>query len=91
MFPGTHDFTWDAGHIIFLGAFYMVVLVIAGTVGTAVYRAIRDFRQHKQGAIQWHAEFEDLPLSARRCRHELNGEVKAEATEKKSVPPSSAA
>jgi hypothetical protein len=76
MFPWTHDFTWDAGHVIFLGVFYSVVLVIAGTLATAAFRAIRDFRQNRQGAIQWHAEFEDLPLSARRCRHELNGEVK---------------
>lgn len=76
MFPWMHDFTWDAGHVIFLGAFYLVVLIIAGTVTTAVVRSIRDFRQNRQGSIQWHAEFEDLPLSARRCRHELNGEVK---------------
>jgi glycine cleavage system H protein len=77
MFPWSPDFTFDAGHVVFLGAFYLVVLVIAGSVATAAFRAGRDFRQHRQEAIRWHADFEDLPVSARRCRHDLTGEVRS--------------
>ena len=77
MFPWSHDFTFDAGHLVFLGAFYLVLLVIAVSVALAAYRTVRDVRQRRQQAIQWHADFEDLPVSARRCRHELTGEVKS--------------
>jgi len=77
MFPWSPDFTFDVGHVIFLGAFYLVVLVIGGSVAMAAFRAIRDFRQQRQEAIRWHGDFEDLPVSARRCRHELTGEVRS--------------
>ena len=77
MLPWSPDFRLDAGHVIFLGAFYSVVLVILSTLSVAMWRAIRDFRLQRQVAIQWHADFEDLPASARRCRHELTGEVKS--------------
>src|SRR5689334_12190180 len=41
MFPGVDGFHWTAGHLIFLGVFFSVVIVIAGTVLTASIRAGR--------------------------------------------------
>lgn len=76
MLPWSPDFSWSAGNVIFLGAFYMAVLVISGTLLVAALRALRDLRGPRAEAILWHADFEDLPASARRCRHELTGEAK---------------
>jgi glycine cleavage system H lipoate-binding protein len=75
MFPGIYEFSWDAGHVIFLGIFYTVLVVVFGTVGIAGIRALRDLRHRRVEAVRWHADFEDLPASARRCRHELSGEI----------------
>lgn len=76
MFPWVYEFRWTAGHIVFLGLFFGVVLVIAATVAAAGIRSFRDFRKRKSDAIAWHADFEDLPPQVRVCRHELTGEVK---------------
>jgi glycine cleavage system H lipoate-binding protein len=75
MFPGVSGFKWDAGHVIFLGAFYAVVMVILATLIRALSRTRRDFRLAKAAAIQWREDFHDLAPRDRRCRHELNGEV----------------
>lgn len=75
MFPGIYEFTWDAGHIIFLGAFYSVLTIVVSTLVIATIRAISDARHHHVDHIRWHAEFDDLPASARACRHELIGQV----------------
>ncbi len=75
MFPGIHDFAWDAGHIIFLGIFYSVLVVVAATMLIAVRRAFQSFRARRADALRWHADFADLPATARRCRHELAGEI----------------
>ena len=75
MFPGIYEFTWDAGHIIFLGAFYAVLTIVLSTMAVASMRAVRSSRSRHAEAARWHADFEDLPESARRCRHEIAGEV----------------
>ena len=75
MFPGIYDFRWDAGHIIFLGIFYSVLVIVLTTMAIAFQRALRSFRTQRVEAIRWHADFDDLPSSMRRCRHELNGEI----------------
>lgn len=75
MFPGIYDFKWDAGHIVFLGIFYSVLAVVLTTMTIAFARAIRSFRERRVEALRWHADFDDLPASARRCRHELTGEL----------------
>ena len=77
MFPWSQDFTWDAGNVVFLGAFYVAVLVIAGTLLLALRRTLRGLSGKRAGAILWHADFEELPASARRCRHELTGEIRS--------------
>jgi hypothetical protein len=75
VFPWIYEFRWSAGHLIFLGVFYTVATVIVTGVLAAVWKAYRTFRDQKQEHVQWTAEFEDLPLAARACRHELAGEV----------------
>ncbi len=77
MLPGIYDFHWDAGHIIFLGIFYTVLMIVASTIVIALRRAIRDFRgKHTEAArVQWLEEFEELPDEWRRCRHEMTGET----------------
>lgn len=76
MFPFVYGFTWDTGNIIFLGLFFSVVVVIGTTVGIALRRSLNDFKLHKQEAIRWESDFHDLPVAARKCRHEFTGEFK---------------
>lgn len=75
MFPGVDGFAWDAGHIIFLGAFFAVLAVIAATLVRTAMRAVRDDKPARAEAIRWHEDFSELPAGERRCRHELAGEI----------------
>jgi hypothetical protein len=63
--------------MIFLGTFFTVVLVIVATLSLAVVRAYTAFLKRHHETIQWEAEFEDLPIAARVCRHQITGEVTA--------------
>jgi glycine cleavage system H lipoate-binding protein len=81
MLPGVDGFSWSAGNLIFLGVFYTVALIIAATTTYAVIRAILDFKLQKAEVIRWEADFEDLPVLARACRHELTREVKRRTCE----------
>jgi len=62
------------GHLIFLGIFYTVILVIAGTLSLPLYRAWQHFRMRRAEAVCWKASFRDLPARERVCRHEFTGE-----------------
>ncbi|MGA7613682.1 MAG: hypothetical protein WBX15_00750, partial [Thermoanaerobaculia bacterium] len=75
MFPGIYEFNWDAPHIIFLGVFYLVLVIVFSTLFISLFRSIRDLRQGRVDAIRWHTDFEDLPAAARKCRHEIVGDV----------------
>lgn len=75
MFPGVDGFHWTAGHIIFLCLFFAVVVTIVVTVSAAVLRSAGDFRSHRASDLCWHADFAELPVADRRCRHELAGRV----------------
>jgi len=46
MFPGIDGFHWTAGHIIFLGLFFAVVVTLLMTIASALWRTSRDFRNH---------------------------------------------
>lgn len=76
MFPGVYGFMWDAGNLVFLGIFFTVAAVIAGTVALAAIRAYKDHKLKKHESIRWMEDFHDLPLSARECRHMLTGKLK---------------
>lgn len=75
MIPGVYGFHWDAGHLIFLGAFYTALTLIFTTVLRSMMRARREIRGGRTPLIAWQADFHDLPERSRRCRHELTGEV----------------
>jgi glycine cleavage system H lipoate-binding protein len=75
VFPWIYEFHWSAGHLIFLGIFFSVMVVIATSVAMAALKAWQTFRDGQQERVQWVAEFKDLPLPARACRHELTREV----------------
>jgi glycine cleavage system H protein len=74
MFPWNYGFEWNTGHVIFLGAFYTVLVVVATTVLSALWRARRDLRMNRADDIRWHSDFHDLPAQDRACRHVLTGE-----------------
>lgn len=48
MLPTTFEFRWDAGHMIFFGAFYSVItVVLTSLVFTAVKSAIDVYKRCK--------------------------------------------
>jgi len=75
MFPWSPEFKWDAYHVAFFGALYSVLATVAGTLAFAAWRAWRDARAGRAAAIAWHGDFEEMPRSARPCRHQLTGEA----------------
>jgi glycine cleavage system H lipoate-binding protein len=74
MLPGVAGFEWTAGHLIFLGVFFSVLIVIAATVAMVSIRVGRDRQTIDQ--LRWQSTFHDLPKRDRACRHELTGEFK---------------
>ena len=76
MFPWVYGFSWTIGNIIFLGIFFTIVVIIGSTILLSLLRAYQNIRAHQAEAIRWDSEFHDLPISARRCRHEFTGEFK---------------
>jgi hypothetical protein len=77
MLPWIYGFHWNAGHIIFLGAFYTVLTVVVATLIVAARRSRRAIADHHVEDIRWHADFHDLPPQDRVCRHVLTGEFKS--------------
>jgi hypothetical protein len=73
MLPWVSGFRWDAGHIIFLGLFYLVVIIILFVVARAALKSRRVFKSQKQEEVLWEANFEELPAEARTCRHVIDG------------------
>jgi len=81
MFPWSPEFAWDAYHVVFFGALYSVLATVAGSLALAAWRTRRDARDGRAAAIAWHGAFEELPASARACRHQLTGEAPGRACE----------
>ena len=77
MLPWNYGFHLDAGHIVFLGAFYTVLVIIVTTLVNAALRSRRDLSSRKVERIRWHSEFHDLPAGDRVCRHVLTGEFES--------------
>jgi len=76
MLPWNYGFHWNAGTILFLGAFYTVLVVVATTLLAAAFRSRRDLAAGREQNIRWHADFHDLPPADRACRHVLTGEFR---------------
>lgn len=77
MLPWIYGFQWNAGHIVFLGAFYVVLAIVATTLMRAVIRSRRDLHARKVESIRWYSDFHDLPAQDRVCRHVLTGEFRS--------------
>jgi glycine cleavage system H protein len=75
MFPFVYGFEWTPGYLIFVGVFLTVAVVVAATVGLALFRTVRDFWTGHAGATRWHAQFHDLSSADRSCRHAMTGEL----------------
>ena len=75
MFPGIDGFHWTLGHVLFLCLFFAVALTILVTVASAAWRTSSDFHSHRAIDLWWRSQFAELPVSDRRCRHELAGRV----------------
>lgn len=82
MFPWNYGFVLDRGHIIFLGLFYLVVLIVLSTLVSVAWRTYRAFRDKRAAAIIWHANFEDLAPAERACRHAITGELPGRVCER---------
>ena len=75
MLPWNYGFHWNTATMIFMGAFYAVVTVVAGTVLNAARRSWRVLRTQKAEHVRWDSEFHDLVAGDRACRHALTGEL----------------
>ena len=74
MLPWNYGFHWNTGTIVFMGAFYIVLAIVAATVLSALQRSRRALAAGKTEQIRWHSDFHDLPAGDRVCRHVLTGE-----------------
>jgi hypothetical protein len=75
MFPFVYGFEWQPGYLIFLGVFFTVAIVVAATLITAGWRALRDLRRGREAEIRWQSLFHELPAADRICRHSLTGQL----------------
>jgi hypothetical protein len=55
MWPTIFEFSWDTGHMIFLGVFYAVLIVLTTALGYAVLKSIVDVFAENAAAAQNHA------------------------------------
>lgn len=75
MLPGVNGFHWTFAHILFLSLFGLVIASLGITVLIAVRRTMRDVSKGQGGTIAWRADFAELPVVDRVCRHQLSGRV----------------
>lgn len=75
MLPGNTDFIADPANVIFLGVFALVLLTVASTLVVAFVRTRQAVARGKAAQMLWHEEFEELPASAKECRHSFTGEL----------------
>ena len=69
MLPGNTDFIADPFNIAFLGVFALVLVTVVATLATAFARTRQAVARGRAAAMLWHEEFEELPASAKECRH----------------------
>jgi glycine cleavage system H lipoate-binding protein len=75
MLPWVYGFEWNAGYLIFLGVFFCVAAIVAGTLVTALWRAWRGMKRGEAPKLQWAEAFHQLPAQDRGCRHAYTGEL----------------
>jgi len=65
----------SAGHMVSLGAFFTGFTVIAISVVRTVRTSSARLASGRSARMRWRAKFDGFPETARRCRHELTGEL----------------
>ena len=75
MLPGNTDFITDPFNIAFLGLFALILTAVAVTLVRIGLRTRETIARGKAASMLWHEEFEELPASARGCRHAMTGEL----------------
>jgi glycine cleavage system H lipoate-binding protein len=76
MLPWVYEFSWHIGNVVFLGIFYFVVIVLLASLISAVKRTVKSLDKRAEfAAISWHIDFDELPVSAKVCRHVIAGEL----------------
>jgi len=75
MLPWNYGLHWTLGTMVFLGAFYTVLVVVATTLVSAVVRSRRSLRAGGADGLRWRSDFHDLAARDRACRHQLTGEL----------------
>ncbi len=76
MLPGINGFHWQLGHLVFIGTFFTVIVVIFGTSAVGFLRSVLHLRSRDKEAILWEHQFHDLPSDEKACRHSMTGELK---------------
>ncbi|RPI26461.1 MAG: hypothetical protein EHM61_11755 [Acidobacteria bacterium] len=76
MLPGVNGFQWQFGHLVFLGTFFAVVVVIFSTSALGFLRSFKRLGSDENEALMWKHHFMDLPQEERACRHSMSGELK---------------
>ncbi|HUP05397.1 MAG TPA: glycine cleavage system protein H [Bryobacteraceae bacterium] len=74
MLPWNYGFHWTTATMIFMGAFYTVLVTVASTLVNAAWRSRRALRAGRAERIRWRSDFHDLPACDRQCRHTFTGE-----------------
>ncbi len=79
MLPTTFEFRWDAGHMIFFGAFYAVVTVVFTSLLYVAIRSLIDTYRDINGTEAPKGRTETVESSAESLEHELAtaGEARA--------------
>jgi len=77
MLPWNYGIHLNIGTVIFLGAFYTVLVIIATTVISAVLRSRRALSGGQTQAVRWNSDFHDLSEQERVCRHVITGELQS--------------
>jgi hypothetical protein len=79
MLPGNTDFIVDPFNVAFLGLFALILTAVAVTLARVALRTRETIARGKAASMLWHEEFEELPASAKSCRHAMTGELPGRA------------
>jgi glycine cleavage system H lipoate-binding protein len=71
MLPFLYEWHWDLGHFIFMGLFYLVLVIIGFTLSLALFRSIISRRRAKE--VERHEVFHDMAESRLKCRYQITG------------------
>ncbi len=74
MFPGVDGFRWTFGHVFFISAFLSIAAALASIAALSLLRARKAVEDGKSEWLRWRADFAELPVPYRQCRHALTGQ-----------------